>query len=105
MFLAVLKRAAACAPIISIKNVIDDISLHGVGGESTVTQQLVRGYDSVKQDVAALGLPIADRKTGFLANSTALAEALCERWDISMEQRSHSHRDLGGDATSGRCGA
>ena len=74
MFLAVLKRAAACAPIITIKNAIDDISLHGVGGEKTVTQQLTRGYECVTHDAAASGMPIADRKTGLLANSAALAE-------------------------------
>ena len=42
MFLAVLKRAAACA---TITNVIDDISLHGVGGEGTVAQLLARGRE------------------------------------------------------------
>ena len=76
--------------------------MHAVGGLQTVTTQLARSYGYLPEAVATLDLPIAVKKTGFLASSTELARRLCEEWELTMDQRSHVHRDLGGDATAGR---
>eukprot|EP00959_Pyramimonas_sp_CCMP1952_P171766 3589194-Pyramimonas_sp.AAC.1 len=63
-------------PTACSKNVIDDVSLHAVGGETVITRELAASFRSVTTDLQRMGLPIAMNKLGLLASSSELAQEL-----------------------------
>jgi hypothetical protein len=76
LLLVVLKRAHLEAPIVKIKNGVDDVSFHAAGGEATVSGQVARAFNFVVADAQARKLPISWNKAGVLANTNKLASAL-----------------------------
>ena len=101
LLLACLRRAAAASPTVWIKNVIDDVSLHAVGGADVVRRELSRAFSVVTTDFKKQGLPIAWDKLGLLSSSAEVAAGVLEDCALPPEVKCQVHRDLGGDATDG----
>eukprot|EP00959_Pyramimonas_sp_CCMP1952_P066312 1384636-Pyramimonas_sp.AAC.1 len=96
-----MRKATVGSPTVCINNVIDDVSLHAVGGETVTARELAASFRSVTTDLQRMGLPIAMDKLGLLASSSELAQELSRQCDLPANVRAQVHRDLGGGAADG----
>ena len=100
-----LEAMAKSYPGLHLSNVVDDISLQVAGTLRMVSRSLGEaGVDFVSR-LTKLRLPLADGKTAFVSSTAALAESLENQWEPYGIFRVRSARNLGTEATAGRCRA
>ena len=99
---ALLVRIERQYPVVRAQNLVDDVLLQAVGGATQVAQQLPKAMNDLISELESKGLVISWKKTGYMANSTALADQLDQRWAMDASKRRTGARCLGGDGTDGR---
>ena len=101
MTITVLRHVGVRCPAVRIKNLIDDISLHVVGGRSTVTREMSWAFKSITELLQAKRLPLSWDKMGFLCSDSEVFGELevqfkeCWPSDVPFPGRGEFHRDLG----------
>ncbi|CAK0815915.1 unnamed protein product, partial [Prorocentrum cordatum] len=102
---ALLAAGAAC-PLVTPRNVVDDISLQAVGTARLVKQQMLASSCEVVRQLREQHLPLNESKSVFLASSPQLAKELSEAWAAQglTFKRGLQARNLGTDANITRRG-
>ncbi|CAK0863804.1 unnamed protein product [Prorocentrum cordatum] len=104
--LGALLAAGAMCPLITPRNVVDDISLQAVGTARLVKRQLLVSSCEVVRLLREQHLPLNESKSVFLASSPQLAKELSEEWAAQglAFKRGLQARNLGTDANITRRG-
>ncbi|CAK0865821.1 unnamed protein product, partial [Prorocentrum cordatum] len=104
--LGALLAAGATCPLVTPRNVVDDISLQAVGTARLVKQQMLASSCEVVRQLREQHLPLNESKSVFLASSPQLAKELSEAWAAQglTFKRGLQARNLGTDANITRRG-
>ncbi|CAK0867581.1 unnamed protein product, partial [Prorocentrum cordatum] len=104
--LGALLAAGATSPLVTPRNVVDDISLQAVGTARLVKLQMVAASWEVVRQLREQHLPLNESKSVFLASSPQLAKELSEAWAEHgfTFKRGLQARNLGTDANITRRG-
>ncbi|CAK0873828.1 unnamed protein product [Prorocentrum cordatum] len=104
--LGALLAAGATCPLVTPRNVVDDISLQAVGTARLVKQQMLASSCAVVRQLREQHLPLNESKSVFLASSPQLAKELSEEWAAQglAFKRGLQARNLGTDANITRRG-
>ncbi|CAK0836444.1 unnamed protein product, partial [Prorocentrum cordatum] len=104
--LGALLAAGATSPLVTPRNVVDDISLQAVGTARLVKLQMVAASCEVVRQLREQHLPLNESKSVFLASSPQLAKELSEAWAALgfAFKRGLQARNLGTDANITRRG-
>ncbi|CAK0828696.1 unnamed protein product, partial [Prorocentrum cordatum] len=104
--LGALLAAGATSPLVTPRNVVDDISLQAVGTARLVKLQMVAASCEVVRQLREQHLPLNESKSVFLASSPQLAKELSEAWAEHgfTFKRGLQARNLGTDANITRRG-
>ena len=101
LVMAGLRRAREVAPMVTIRNLVDDFSLQVVATFRLAAAQLNLAVGALLSFFKEGGLPVSWNKSGFLANSDELALELSSSTTFDGLKRLRTARDLGGDLTDG----
>ncbi|CAK0824062.1 unnamed protein product [Prorocentrum cordatum] len=104
--LGALLATGAQRPLVTPRNVVDEISLQAAGSARLVLDQLVGCSCEVARQLRAGHLPLNESKTVFLASSPQLARGLAAAWEARglSFKRGLQARNLGADANITRRG-
>ncbi|CAK0852813.1 unnamed protein product [Prorocentrum cordatum] len=104
--LGALLAAGATCPLVTPRNVVDDISLQAVGTARLVKRQMLVSSCEVVRLLREQHLPLNESKSVFLASSPQLAKELSEEWAAQglAFKRGLQARNLGTDANITRRG-
>ena len=97
-----LRRIKGDFRTVGVLNIVDDVVLQSTGGPQTVASELAGAHGQLLDGFAAIRQPVAAKKTAFLANSSALQEALIRQSSLDEQAGATGVRHLGTDATDGR---
>ena len=102
MTITVLRHVGVGCNSMRIKNLIDDISVHSVGGPLVVPRELGYAFKEIVQQLQARELPLSWDKMGFLCIAGEvfgeIEDQVADLWPagVPFPGRTAYHRDLGG---------